>query len=789
MTADPFTALLAAYDDPDAVARAALAAGRRVIRTVGADAPRETLLAAGYQPVRLAPATGATPRADAVMGQKGLGPRGRAILETLLDPAGGDVPVLFTSADAELVQVFATIRDLARLGDARPAPIALVDLGHLPRETTRTYNALRLAELEAWLRALGTGPALPDIDLEKLIALDEQRRAVPSRLSGMTMLKLVDSLSVIDAAAVDAALSEVADFPPRAGPRVYIVGSPHETARHYAAIEALGATIVGEDHDLGRRALAGGDPADPAVRRPSAVTPPAEIAARVVADAAACGATHVVHLTIGGDEAAPWTAAAVARAVGGTLPFLATTDTAIDDIAAFLAGRPRVPPPPTPARPAPPRVPRAADDTRSRKSLNSLAGFGTYQREWFASVRARAAAGDPFAVVNANAPQEILRALDIPFVVNQWWASIVAAKQQTRRYLGLLAAHDYPANVEPYSAQGLAAWFDDDSGQAPWGGLPKPDFVHAILSSDATAGIFANWADETAAAPYLYERTVDPNWAIATNWWEDLPHGWDTALEPARIDLLTAELCDVVAQLEAATGRVFEPARFEAVMHLVNEQEDYYRRTRDLIAQTVPAPIGIVDSMPATMVPQWHRGTEWARDAAKAFYEEVAQRVASGASVVAEERVRLMFVGRGMWSDMGFYQRWEQSHGAVFVWSMYLGLAADGYIRHFDRGRDPMRALAARFLTMGDELRMPSWAAPWHVHEAQTHQVDGAVALDDADPFVVRALVAAGIPVLELGVDNFALAGDDAGALHDRITAFIEGPASALAERRRGAAT
>jgi hypothetical protein len=43
-----------------------------------------------------------------------------------------------------------------------------------------------------------------------------------------------------------------------------------------------------------------------------------------------------------------------------------------------------------------------------------------------------------------------------------------------------------------------------------------------------------------------------------------------------------------------------------------------------------------------------------------------------------------MWVGRGLWSDMGFYQRWEDSHGAVFVWSMYLGLAADGYLRDFE---------------------------------------------------------------------------------------------------------
>ena len=78
-----------------------------------------------------------------------------------------------------------------------------------------------------------------------------------------------------------------------------------------------------------------------------------------------------------------------------------------------------------------------------------------------------------------------------------------------------------------------------------------------------------------------------------------------------------------------------------------------------------------------------------------------------------------MWVGRGLWSEMGFYQKWEDSHGAVFVWSMYLALAADGYIRDLSGGRDPLRALASRVICMGDELRMPTWAGPWHVHEAR----------------------------------------------------------------------
>jgi hypothetical protein len=130
---------------------------------------------------------------------------------------------------------------------------------------------------------------------------------------------------------------------------------------------------------------------------------------------------------------------------------------------------------------------------------------------------------------------------------------------------------------------------------------------------------------------------------------------------------------------------------------------------------------------------------------------------------------------------MGFYQRWQESHGAVFIWSMYLSLAADGYIRHFDEqdegARDPLRALAARFVTMGDELRMPTWAGAWHVREAETHGVDGAIALSDADPFVVRALERAGVPVLALDLDNYNREASDTDHVDRAITAFLEGPA------------
>lgn len=787
--ATAFAAIAAAYHDPDAVARALTADGVRVIRTIGSDAPDAFLRAAGFAPVRARPADGpATPRADALIGKAAGRRRVHRLIEWLLDPVQAETPILITRADSEQPQVFAALRELRRLGADGPKRFTMLDLLHQPRESSRAYNRSRLAQLGVWLAEQGgeapsdetiaAGHALEMRLHDRMLAVQARRVISPSAVCGTDFLRIVGACAVLPPermiAYLDAILAEPVE-PGAAARRVWVTGSAPEDDRAYAEIEHGGAVIVGESHDWGAarfrlppaRSLEAFS--DPARLAPLSSRTIATLATESIADARAAGAEAIVNLALDGEEVAPWLLKPL-RAQAGNLT-----------VESFVRPEPVAPSPRAPA------AQRAAPE-RSRKLLDVTADFGTFQRDWFAGIRAAVAGGAPFAVVNANAPQEILRAFDLPFVVNQWWASIVAAKRQSGRYRTLLTEHSYPAEIEAYSTQALAAAFDGQADQAPWGGLPSPDFVHAIASSDPTPAIFEAMAVEHDASRFLYERTVDPRPEIETRWWDVMHDDWEVALESERLDLLVAELRAVIAEIERTTGRSFDEARFRDVMTLVNEQEAYYRATRDLIARAVPAPISIVDSMPATMVPQWHRGSRWARDAARAFHDEVAARVAAGQGVTARERVRLMWVGRGLWSDTAFYQRWEESHGAVFVWSMYLALAADGYIRNFGAGRDPLRALAARFLTMGDELRMPSWSGPWHVHEAQSHRIDGAIALSDADPFTVRALVDAGIPVLELGVDNFALGPDDLERLDARVVAFIEGPAGACAAVRLDAA-
>jgi len=208
-------------------------------------------------------------------------------------------------------------------------------------------------------------------------------------------------------------------------------------------------------------------------------------------------------------------------------------------------------------------------------------------------------------------------------------------------------------------------------------------------------------------------------------------------------------------------------------MRLANEQAEWNRRTRDLIARTSPSPVSVADAIPAVMLPQWHRGTQYAVDAARALHDEVAARAAAGEGPA--ERVRLMWVGRGLWFNMGFYQHFEERYGAVFVWSMYLAVAADAYLRY---GDDPMRTLAARFAAFGDQINMPPWSSEWYLKEARHNRIDGVVHLvGDAlrgAPFITRALEEAGIPVCEIAAHNVDQRAWDDAAIKAQVSHFIE---------------
>ena len=408
------------------------------------------------------------------------------------------------------------------------------------------------------------------------------------------------------------------------------------------------------------------------------------------------------------------------------------------------------------------------------KQLKVAAISAQYQKDWFKSTQKKLAAGEPFCLANADAPHEIFLAMDdIPVVMTQWWSAIISAKQMSTHYFDQMNEKGYQKSLCRYCSLPLACAMDHNPERAPWGGLPNPTVLLAQLSCDIQMKIFERMAREYSCKFFPMEYPAPaPSYP---RWWETVETRWEEIVGAKALDLRVEELKALVRYLETTTGRVLNYKKFLEIMELENEQEEYLKKIRNLLSVTRPSPVGLPDQLAATMNLQWHRGTQWGVDHAKMFYEEVKEKIDKGEAVCKNEKIRLMWIGRGLWHNTSFYRYFEEKYGAVFTNSMYLSIAADGYIR--DYRDNPLRALASRHLYMGYCLRDPEW----QLNEAKRFGVHGAVMIvasncidSVGNMFIKLVLEKAGIPVLPIYADVVdAREWDDEG-IQNQVSQFIE---------------
>ena len=400
----------------------------------------------------------------------------------------------------------------------------------------------------------------------------------------------------------------------------------------------------------------------------------------------------------------------------------------------------------------------ATEASRSRKDLQCTADALAHQRQFAAELKRRVVEnGDPFVVAQADTPHELFHAMDIPLITNQWWSAYISAKQLSAQYFKVLEQRGYAGNGCRYCSLGLACTLANDPSTAPWGGLPKPIALVARLTCDCIQHVFGQWAAALGTEFFPLEA---PAWTHKdAAWFEKSNDQWEEVFQADRIELLVEEMRVLIALLEKKTNRRFSEAKLTALMEKINEQEGYIAEAAQLIGAARPCPVSIADQMPNTMIPQWHRGSEWAVAHARRFRDEVAERVKAGTSVSSHERIRLMWIGAGLWHDPGFYNALEQQLGAVFVWSMYMPFAGPQYIRKL-RGK-PLHELASRICSMNEVLHLPPWMNGWMVSEAKRCGIDAALILVPPDSRLSQSgtlltrlsLEQAGVPTLALNAD------------------------------------
>ncbi len=395
-------------------------------------------------------------------------------------------------------------------------------------------------------------------------------------------------------------------------------------------------------------------------------------------------------------------------------------------------------------------------DTAKPRRLASVDAVRAHQRNWLETTRTRVAAGEPFAICNADDFEEIFTAFDVPALVINYWNSVITfSEKKGPHFSAVLDAHGYePSNF----GLGLATTLAPE--QAPWGGLPKPAIIVGTTRDEAQLRVTELWARAFGCDCY----PLDFSWVsqfshpLPGDWWNYHRSRSAEMVDPLRVDLRCEQLRGLIRHLEHSLGRPFDKARFVDVMELLNVQMDRWQEAMRLIAAARPLPVSLRDQMAMYQV-MWQRGTQQNLELVENFLAEVRGLVADGATAHPAERLRIYMATSG--NDPQFHAYVRERWGAAIVSNRYSSIAPM-YARDIDG--DPLRALARRQLFLFD--KEPHWEA----HEARhwgAEVVIGIEADGTRDSRYQKVMAAAGLSYIAIPRDA------DTPEIRDRIDAVL----------------
>jgi len=421
----------------------------------------------------------------------------------------------------------------------------------------------------------------------------------------------------------------------------------------------------------------------------------------------------------------------------------------------------------------------AAFKSVADQPLDVSANAKARMKHWFNDFRTRSMeSGEPYVIASAVSPHEIFHTMDVPVVTNTWYSSIISAKRQSPYYFDLMEKLGYHSDLPRYLSLPMMTTLDNDPERAPYGGLPKPALILDRLRGDYAQRITSKWASAFGCEAFYLDATAQTE--LIPNWWELAQRDWETLYESHRLDYQVEQLKALIQVAERVTGRKFIYDDFEGEMHRINRASENVERARNAIASAEKCPVSMPDQLSNVMAATWNRGSQWSVDHTKAYADEIEARVKNREAICPGQKTKLLWLNTGLWFNTAFYRAFEESHGAVFVWSMYSNYLSDGYRKYFDK--DPLRALAARSMSMNEQLHLPPWMAGWILKQAEDFGASGAVMLtpvgDRLSSYGTRACIdmleRAGLPVLELSASMVDARLWDNDAMIAKVGDFIE---------------
>jgi benzoyl-CoA reductase/2-hydroxyglutaryl-CoA dehydratase subunit BcrC/BadD/HgdB len=271
---DTLSDLAAFYADPLGAAKTWKLSGRKIVGYLCDNVPDELISAAGFFPLRVKGAPDIDTRIVDDQVDRLYTPEVTvrpsfvaALLARLLNGDYDLLDYLIIPHNRDAIQsIFRQLNDAKRANPALRLPVLhYLDKAWSPFYAAEVYNRDRIVELRSVLENWAGAP-IDESALKKAVATSNENRRLlralaglraAAKLSGVEALQAIGSSMLITKESHNKLLTQLLETAresrPRAGPRLFVGGSPLDHTSVYSAIEAAGATIISEDHCWGDR--------------------------------------------------------------------------------------------------------------------------------------------------------------------------------------------------------------------------------------------------------------------------------------------------------------------------------------------------------------------------------------------------------------------------------------------------------------------------------------------------------------------------------------------------------
>jgi benzoyl-CoA reductase/2-hydroxyglutaryl-CoA dehydratase subunit BcrC/BadD/HgdB len=259
----------------------------------------------------------------------------------------------------------------------------------------------------------------------------------------------------------------------------------------------------------------------------------------------------------------------------------------------------------------------------------------------------------PLAWVTSGAPVEVLIGMGIATVYPENYGALVAAQRAAVPLAQVAEEQGFSPDLCSYARCHIGSVLKP--GDAPQGGLPKPDL---LVACNNICGTVIKWYQALAQ-----ELNV-PLFLL------DAPYQHEDRLPDHAAQYVAAQLEDLIAWVTHHTGHKLDENKFFRAVQLSNQAVTLWREIREL-CQARPSPLNAPDLF-LTMAPiVVLRGTRDAVTFYRKLKTEVEERVARGQGAILEERHRLLWDNIAIWYRLFRLFSLFSEAGACFVVDTY----------------------------------------------------------------------------------------------------------------------